>query len=71
MSGRGKRPVRFPEFVGVRLPKDIRDELETITTFDRKSISAWIRDLVIKTVMTYQRNPQYKRFKKRLELMAK
>lgn len=67
MENRAKRPIRFPITVGVKIDWETRKELDIIAFFDRKKVGTWIRDLIVDAVKRYQRNPQYKKFKRELE----
>ena len=66
-NNREKQVVGYPYIVGVRVDEETREELDIIALFDRKKVSTWIRDLIVSAVKRYQRNPQYKRFKRELE----
>lgn len=67
MENRAKRVIHYPITVGFKLDWETRQELDIIALFDRKKVATWVRDTVISAVRRYQRNPQYKRFKRDLE----
>lgn len=53
--------------VFARVTPDQRSDLEDICLFLNKKSSELIRDLIDETIKRYQRNPQFKRFKIRLD----
>jgi len=67
MSRRKRPSIRYPILVGAKIDYETREELDIIALFDRKKVGTWIRDLIVDAVKRYQRNPQYKRFKRELE----
>ena len=67
MSVSGKRTVRYPILVSTRVDWETYKEMQDIAFFERKKPATWIRDLIVDAVRRYQRNPQYKRFKRDLE----
>jgi len=62
-----KRTVQYPLMFSTRVDYETMDEIEVIALFDRKKPGTWLRDLVVDAVKRYQRNPQYKKFKRDLE----
>jgi len=66
-----KRKIHYPITVGVKIDHETREELDIIALFDRKKVGTWLRDLIVDAVKRYQRNPQYKRFKRDLEAKMK
>lgn len=67
MKSGSKREIMYPHIVSTRVDWETKKEIETIAFFDRKKAATWIRDLIISAIRRYQRNPQYKRFKRDLE----
>jgi len=66
--GEEESRVKFPIPKTVKFDRESIAELELIVMFERKSgISTVIRDWVTEKIRTYQRNPQYLRFKKQLK----
>jgi len=68
---REKRTVRYPVVFGTRIDWETMREIDDIALFDRKKPAAWLRDLIVDAVKRYQRNPQYKKFKRDLEARLK
>ena len=71
MKNHVKRQIRYPITVGVKVDPETREELDIIALFDRKKVGTWLRDLIVDAVKRYQRNPQYKKFKRDLEAKMK
>ena len=61
----------FPYNKTVRLDGESVGEIEKIAMFERTHPTTWMRQVIIEKVRTYERNPQYKRFKKDLEAHKK
>jgi len=66
-SSEEKREIHYPHIISTRVDWETKGEIEDIALFDRKKPATWIRDLIIGAIKRYQRNPQYKRFKRDLE----
>lgn len=58
--------VQYPIVFSIKLDLETRKEIDDISFFERKKPSTWARDVIVAAVRTYQRNPQYKAFRKRL-----
>ena len=62
----GSRPKLYPELLATRVPEDVKLELQYMALFDKKSLAAWLRDLAVTAMKRYQRNPQYKSWRKQV-----
>ena len=60
------RPKLYPELLATRVPEDVKLELQYMALFDKKSLAAWVRDLAVTAMKRYQRNPQYKTWRKQV-----
>lgn len=63
--------MRYPIVFGTRIDWETMNEIDDIALFDRKKPATWLRDLIVDAVKRYQRNPQYKKFKRDLEARLK
>lgn len=62
-----KREIKFPLLISTRIDWETSRELDDIALFDHKKVGTWLRDLIVDAMKRYQRNPQYKKFKRDLE----
>lgn len=71
MSGESEnveeRVTMYPITLSVRITEEMSEELPIIAAFEQMKPSTLCRQELLKMIRRYQRNPQFKRWLKRME----
>ena len=62
-----ERVTMYPITLSVRITEEMSKELPIIASFEQMKPSTLCRQELLKMIRRYQRNPQYKRWLKRME----
>ena len=66
-----EKNLLYPTSLNIRITHEMRDELEKIAAYEETKPSTFARRELLSTVRRYQRNPQYKRWLKRIDQVWK
>ena len=66
-----ERVTMYPITLSVRITDEMQEELPKIAAFEKMKPSTLCRQELLKMIRRYQRNPQYKRWLKRVESVWK
>ena len=66
-----ERVTMYPITLSVRITDEMQEELPKIAAFEQMKTSTLCRQELLKMIRRYQRNPQYKRWLKRVESVWK
>ena len=62
-----EKGLQYPLSLNIRITRDMKDELEKIAAYEETKPSTFARRELLSMIRRYQRNPQYKRWLKRMK----
>ena len=62
-----ERVTMYPITITMRITEEMSEELPKIAAFEQMKTSPLCRQEILKMIRRYQRNPQYKRWLKRID----
>ena len=65
------RKILYPYSLNIRITSEMREELEKIAAYEETKPSTFARRELLSMIRRYQRNPQYKRWLKRIDQVWK
>jgi len=66
-EGVKRKTVKFPITLSIKMDWETMKEIQLIGLFEKKKPSTWARDELVNRIHTYERNPQYLKFKRQLQ----